>query len=725
MEKNMNKIFVKATEKFSETNSFVNAPYMRKSFTLDAVPDKAEISISGLGFYVLYVNGKDITKGHIAPYISNPDDYCYYDTYDMKELLTEGENVIGVILGNGMNNAPGGAVWDFDTAEFRSAPRMALEASIEVKGEVIRFTAIDGFTTSPSPLVFDDLRLGEIYDARLEKAGWNLPGFDDSDWSSVMRAETPRGKLKLCEAEPIRVINELKPVEIFREGDAFVYDFGVNCAGVPKLKVKGECGQKITLWHGEMLWEGKFHNANICFSTKTRPYYLEFNQTDRFFCSGNEDIYVPKFVYHGFRYIKVEGITEAQATKDLLTYLVMSSDVKRIGGFECSDERINTLYKMVDTANRSNLFYFPTDCPHREKNGWTGDAAMSAEQMLLQYDLTATYSEWLNNIVAAQNSEGAIPGIVPTSGWGFAWGSGPTWDQVLFRLPYVLYKFRGVTEPIIQCAHAMMSYFEFVLKKRNADGLIAFGLGDWVPVGKNSSQYDAPLELTDTVAVMEMARAAAEMFEVVGYTHNARYAKGIFEELRATVREKLIDTETGLVKGACQSSQAIALYYGLFEENEKPLAKDLLVKFIHDKDDTFDCGFIGMHAIFQVLSDFGESDLAFKMITRDKFPSYTLLIEEGITALPEQFRQFDGPYLHSLNHHFLGDISRWFVTKLCGLDVIDSTTVRIKPLPPASITHASAYYMLPRGEVRVSWHRDQNGAIKLEYTVPDGVTVVK
>lgn len=720
----MKKQFIKATEKYTELDSHVPAPYLRRSFTLTKAPVKAEISISGLGFYVLYVNGVDVTKGHIAPYISNPDHVCYFDTYEVSNLLTAGENVIGVILGNGMNNAPGGAVWDFQLADFRSTPRLALEFSSEAEGESVSFSADEQFLTHPSPILFDDLRLGEIYDARLEIEGWSLPGFDASDWKPAMKAECPRGKMKKCECEPIRVIKELKPISIIRDGDAFIYDFGVNSAGVPRLTVKGEAGQTITLWHAEELDSGKLYNDNIRFSTEKFPYYKEYNQTDRFICSGKADVYVPRFLYHGFRYIKVEGITEKMATPDLLTFLVMSTDVKRIGGFKCSDERINKLYEMVDNANRSNLYYFPTDCPQREKNGWTGDAAISAEQMILQYDLTNLYSEWLVSIRGAQDEKGAIPGIVPTGGWGFAWGSGPSWDQVLFRLPYVLYKFRGETKVIRDNAHAMMRYLEFALTKRQESGLIAFGLGDWVPVNKKSSEYDAPLELTDTVAVMEMARAAEEMFSAIGYTHNARYAEGIYKELRERIRNELIDKDTKVVKGECQSSQAIALYYGVFNDDEREAAFSHLLRFIHAKDDTFDSGFIGLHCVFHVLSDFGESELAFKMITRDRFPSYTLLIEEGHTALPEQFKEFEGPYRLSMNHHFLGDVSRWFVTKLAGLEVLDSKTVRIKPCPVSSIDCAEAYYELPSGKVSVKWQRLASGEVDVSYEAPEGVKII-
>ena len=719
----MQKNFIKATEEYTTLESHVPAPYLRRSFELKSAPLSAKISVCGLGFYVLYINGENITKGHIAPYVSNPDHICYYDVYDITDKLRAGENVIGVILGNGFLNCVGGKVWDFDAADYRSSPMLALELECKSNTETVKISADESFRTHPSPITFDDLRLGESYDARLELDGWSMPNFDDSDWSPAILAKAPKGVMKECTAEPIDVIKELVPVSITREGDAFLYDFGINSAGVSQLHIKGKSGQTLTLWHGETLVDGKFHNDNIRFFYDYCDYYEKYNQTLRYTCRGGEETYSPFFHYSGFRYVLVEGITEEQATKELLTFKVMSSDVKTVGGFNCSDERINTLFEMVKNADRSNLYYFPTDCPHREKNGWTGDASMSADHTSLIFDVEKSYREWLCNVRAAQTDAGVLPGIVPTAGWGFKWGNGPAWDSALFNLPYVLYKFRGCKEVIEENASAMVKYLEYVMTRRSDDGTIAIGLGDWVPVGKRSSKYDAPLALTDSIMVMDMARKASEMFSSAGYTEKAEFAESIYSEMRKTIRRELVDSETMLVKGDCQSSQAISLYYGVFDECEKELAFSHLLRQIHAKDDTFDCGFIGMHCIFHVLSDFGESELAFKMITRDRFPSYTLLIERGQTALPEHFQPFDAPYKESYNHHFLGDIGRWFMTRLAGLNVIDSTTVEIAPCPVSGISFAEAYYELPKGKVSVRWSKDESGNINTEYHAPVGVNV--
>ena len=722
----MKRNFIRATENYCTTETHVAAPLLRRTFTVASPIAKAELSVCGLGFYRLFINGKEITKGHIAPYVSNPDHICYYDTYNVTDGLTVGENVIGVILGNGFQNCFGGAVWDFEKADFRGAPKLALEfCATDVNGEQIAFEADERFKTAPSPILFDDLRLGEIYDAREEKEGWCRVGFDDSEWQSALRAETPRGELRLCDAEPIRVLREIAPVSITKQGDAYLYDFGVNTAGVCRLTVNAERGQKITLWHGELLKGGEFYNDNIRFKLEKYPFYADYNQTIRYIASGKgRETYTPSFSYQGFRYVLVEGITEAQATAELLTYLVMSSDIKTVGGFFCSDERVNKLCEMVINADRSNFFYFPTDCPHREKNGWTGDASMSADHMALLYDVERSWRVWLDNIRKAQNDAGALPGIIPTSGWGFHWGNGPTWDSVLFNLPYMLYKFRGNTEVIRENAHAMMRYLSYILTRRSADGTVAIGLGDWVPVGKKASAYDAPLSLTDSVMVMDMARKASEMLEAIGYTHEKEYAEGIFEEMREAIRRELVDLDTMTVKGECQSSQCIPLYYGVFDRDEEQRAFDRLVEFIEAKNNTFDCGFIGMHTIFHVLSKFGRSDLAYKMIMGKEYPAYGHFLEIGETAIPESFMP-DPINAGSHNHHFLGDIIRWFTFNIAGMEIIDSKTVKIAPADIDGIDFAEAWYDLPSGRVTVRWDRDEKGGKNIEVTAPDGVNVIK
>ena len=721
----MKKQFICATKERCTFEKYIPAPFLRKTFELNEIGEKAEISICGLGFYVLYINGKNITKGALAPYISNPDHLCYYDTYDVTQYLQKGKNAVGIILGNGFYNPFGGVVWDFDKAEWINPPCVSLEFKI---GDDILFESDESFKTCSSPIIFDELRMGEYYDANKEIPNWNMPSFDDSNWDNAYYAPVPRGKLTLCNAEPICITKEIKPVNIIKQDDDYIYVFGENNAGVCTLKIKAEKGQRIELFHGEMVTDGRFDNYSTIFDRDDAPFYPEYSQKDIYIAKGEGiEEYTPSFTYHGFRYVLVKGIGKEQATKDLLTYKVMSSDLKEIGGFSCSDETVNTLFEMVKRSDRSNFYYFPTDCPHREKNGWTGDISMSADHMILLYDVKKSFREWLKNLRAAQIESGQIPVIVPTCDWGYGWGTGPAWDSVLFNLPYLLYKIRGCTEVIEECAPTMVAYLDYVLKKRNDDGTVAYGLGDWCPVGKAEHQYNVPLEVTDTVMVMDMARKMSEMLNAIGNTHQAEFAKNVYDDLKNTIREKLIDKETMTVKGRSQSGQAMALYYGVFEKEEELKAFDVLMEIIRANNNNFDSGFLGLHVLFHILSKFGQSELAFNMVTKKDFPSYAYLIERGETTLVEMQR--DDDYRRgSHNHHFFGDIARWFMTSIAGLNVIDSTTVTIRPCFIKSLTHASAFYELPDGRVDVSWEREGDkinlnvscsSKIKYDIVIPD------
>ena len=252
------KCFIKATNEFNTPQKFVAAPFFRKVFTVSETAE-AQIKIGSCGFYKLFINGENITKGALAPYISNPDDIVYFDRYTVK--LNEGENVIGIMLGNGFVNNPAGWVWEFDKAKFRSAPSFALEL---VCGDIV-IESDESFKTAPSPITFDDYRYGEHYDANLELDGWNTAGFNDSNWRNAILAETPCGELRFCEAEPIVVTRELKPRSITKVDDGYLYDFGENCAGVCRLKVNGKKGQTINMRYGELLIDGKLDVEYIWF----------------------------------------------------------------------------------------------------------------------------------------------------------------------------------------------------------------------------------------------------------------------------------------------------------------------------------------------------------------------------------------------------------------------------------------------------------------------------
>ena len=743
---NFPKQFICATEEYSSYHDFVPAPYFRKVFVPGCTD--CRLRVTGLGFYRVWINGTEITKGLLAPYISNPDHIVYFDDYDLSPYIRSNvKNVLGFQLGNGMQNAPGGVIWDFDKASFRGSPRFAfmLETGTE------QTESDSSVKTAPSPLYFDDLRAGVRYDARREIAGWNLPEFDDGDWKNALLCEAPKGECRICEAVPVLPTGVELRAESVRPGrlhdytprgdvekmtvpedaadgrEGYLYDFGHNNAGTVRLRIKGRPGQRVVLQYGELLTDGEMDYSNINF------YPDGFSQRDVYICGGGEEVFEPPFTYHGFRYCLVMGIDEEQAVPDLLTYIVCTSAPEKKGTFRCSDDTANRLYEMCEASDRANFYYYPTDCPHREKNGWTGDAALSAEHMLMTMNVGVSYREWLRNIRAAQKESGMLPGIIPTFDWGYQWGNGPAWDAALIFIPYFTYRYTGDTQILTENADAILRYLHYAEGKRDENGLLAYGLGDWCPIG---GKVKPSLKFTDSVTIIACAGMAAFIFDVLGKTEAKEYALRLRDGLRVSVRESLIDRTACIADTDCQTSQAMALFYGLFDENEKEKATAHLIDMIHKNGDFLDTGILGARVIFHVLSEAGESGLAWKMITRKEYPSYGAFVGFGETTIPEAFG-LPGEWFYSHNHHVFCDIKNWFISSVAGLrynpDGRDHKHAVIKPAFIGGLAFAEASYASPSGEIFVRWDRTGNGAdihvrtaegITAEVVLPDGTHIM-
>jgi alpha-L-rhamnosidase len=614
-----------------------------------------------------------------------------------------------VWLGNGIQNNPGGYVWDFDTAPWVAAPCLGCRLTFSDR----TIESDESFRVAPSPLLMDDFRWGEVYDANRELPGWNAPGFDDGDWRIAQGCPRPSGRLVPCDCEPIAVIREIPPVSIEREPDGWRYDFGVNTAGVCRMNITGRPGQRVELYHGELLANGRFDNGNLNFHRSD----LDVNvQRDVYTCRGGEECYEPVFTYHAFRYVLVKGLEDHQAVPSLLTLIEFHSALAERGRFECSDPIVNQIQEITLRSDLSCFHYFPNDCPHREKNGWTADAALSCEQMLINLAPEKSLRQWLHAIRMAQDERGALPGIVPTGGWGFAWGNGPAWDNVLFYLPYFMYQYRWDDAVLRENAHAMLRYLQYIGTKRDAEGLYAVGLGDWCPAGREADDYKAPLRVTDTILVADLAHKAAEMFAASGLTREEAFARDLYIETRAAFRQRLIDRASLMAEGACQTSQAMALFYGMFEPEETGRAFERLLELVHAADDHLDVGVLGGRVLFHVLTAYGHSELAYHLITRPDFPSYGDWVARGATTLWEEFLKEGSPTPYSRNHHFWGDVSGWFYRALGGIRV-SFRRVDIRPAFVPPLTEVRCEHVTPAGTTRVHWTRD-DGAVMLRVEAP-------
>ena len=716
------KSFIKATESYCTLENKVPAPYLRRGFDVKSQLTSATLIITGLGFYKTFVNGTEITKGHMAPYRSNIDHYIYYDKYDITDKLKGGKNALGIILGNGMRNAWGGFIWDFDKAVFRGAPITAFSLELLYSDGTKETIVSDTETrTAPSPIFYDDVHTGEGFDARLDIPNWNSPEFDDSTWAQALTAEAPRGDAKICEAEPIRVRNRIKPINIFKCGESFVYDFGINSSGVCELKINGSNSQELVLQYFEEPVDGKPFLNNLRFRS------CDTVQEDRYICKGGEtEKYIPSFTYHGFRYVEVSGITDQQATEELLTYLEMSSDIEKAGSFVCSDETVNKIQEATVRSDYSNFWYFPTDCPQREKNGWTGDASLSAEQMLYNMKPENSFKEWLRNIYKAMSDKGEIPGIIPTAEWGYlkdkAIYNGPSWDAAIVNISYYMYIYRGDTEVLRELSVPLMRYLNYLFSKLNEKGTIAIGLGDWCQVREPGNEWGFPSvsnEVTDTITTFDIANKAALIFGVLGQTEQKQFAEMLALRVRKAFRENLIAFDTMTVEGETQSGQAMAIYYGLFEDDEKPAAFERLLEFIGRRGGHFHGGVLGGRVIYRLLAENGEAELAYNMITRPDFPSYGNWIIRGATTLWEEFYPEKGEgdlvRISSHNHHFWGDVSAWFYRYLAGININptrqDANNINIEPVFIEKLDFVKASYAAKDGTVMVAWKRKGNTVI--------------
>lgn len=739
------KRFIKASDESCSFEKHVNAPYFRRKFCLDFLPERSEITICGLGFYELYINGVNVTKGPLAPYIANTDDICYYDNYDITEYLKRGENVIGILLGNGFRNPFGGVVWDFEKSAHIGPLCTAIYLECFSNGKNFSLETDEKFKTHSSPVLFDDIRMGCRYDARLEIEGWNLPGFDDSDWNFAILCDTPKGEARLCESEPIYIRREIKPISVkhydslafardttapgaaadtksIRE-NVYVFDFGINTAGVTELRINGRPGQKITIRHAEYLVDEEFDIQTTIFLTpERRKVYYEYGQCDVYICRGGEEVFTPRFKYDGFRYAYVEGLLPEQINDNTLTCLEMTSKLKQRASFVSSNHILSRLQQMTEQADRSNFFYFPTDCPHREKNGWTGDASLSAEQFLLNFDCSTSLKEWLRNIKKAQNAEGAIPGIVPTGGWGFEWGNGPVWDAVIVNLPYYIYKYEGDITAFSENADAIYKYLKYAASRRDERGLVEYGLGDWVdPFEREKGKITAPLVVTDSVTIFDISVKAAKLFKVAKMFEEAEWTENFAAQMRTSIREHLID-ESNVAFGNCQTCQAMMLGTGVFNSDEIKEARENLIQIIHRDGDINTCGVVGIRYLFHTLADADEIDLAYKIITGTTRTCFGYWVEKGFTSLCESFQDLNSPLVDSRNHHFFGDISSFMIRKITGIcpnpELSDINSFVINPHIPSDLKYAGGSYQRADGALTCSFERKDSG-ICFNISVPN------
>ena len=669
----------------------------------------ATLTITAVGLYRLFLNGKELNKSYFAPYMSNPDQLVVRDKYDVGGMLKRKDNVLCVLLGNGFVNNNDLDIWLNQTAPYRSAPKFALEICAD--GKTIVQTD-EGFAVADSPITFDDFRCGERYDARLEIVDV-LTSTDIEGFEHVTVVEPPKGEVVANKVQPIVLGKPKKAVRIAKTKQGYLYDFGVNGTGVCKLNLlTAESGQQIDMYFAEEV-DG---NCELdCRSISFDKTIAEYNQHDVYVCKYGAQTYMPSFTWHGFRYCEVRGLSDKQATPEAVTFVSTSTEIPQVCEFSCDNDTVNNLVDMTLQSDKSNFVFYPYDCPHREKNGWTADAAISAEQMLYSFDAKDSMAQCLLQIRNAQRPNGELPGIVPTTGWGFDWGNGPAWDSVLVELPYQLYRMYGDESVVKDNAEAIGKYFDYVASRLNADGLADFGLGDWAQSFSNVEwEFDTPVEITDTLTLVNLADKVAVMFDAVGLPSKK------FVDFRETLVQRFRKEyiRSGKLTTKTQTALAMALQNGVFNDYESSAAYAELLADIHAQNDHFRVGVVGYKYLFETLAEHGDQNLCFKLIMQSSFPSYGYWLEQGATTLWECFysvhrdengnlaRKDGSTRMPSFNHHFWGGILTWFYKYIGWLDVVDSDTVEIVPTFIDGVNNAKISYVRNGQSISVEWARN-------------------
>lgn len=693
-----------------EKENIYSAPQFRQTFQVTKKMVQARLYISGIGYNVPLLNGQRIGDHLLDPAFTRYDKSVLYSTYDVSENIRPGENVLGVVLGNGWYNMFTKDVWGFDHAPWRNEP--ALLAQLEIifeDGSKQIIVSDESWKVAPGPIVFNSIRQGESYDAGKETPGWDKAGFDDKRWYQPQEVGGPAGKLKAQMIQPVKATEHLVPKTITQpQPGLYVFDLGKNIAGFAELKIEAPAGTEITLRYGERLSkDGRVDQQDIGQHVENH-----IVQTDKYICKGKGiEIWHPSFVYHGFQYIEVNGLP-GKPGKETITGIILHTAMESAGSFDCSNKLFNSIQQAALNSYQSNFMGYPTDCPQREKNGWTGDAHLAAEMGLYNFKGQNAYTKWLGDIADEQRPSGEVPAIIPTSGWGYFWGNGPAWDNALILIPWYLYQYSG-DQRILQQMYPHIKLYVDYLGTKADNHLIKIGLGDWAP-----AKTKTPAEVTSTAYYYVDAVLLSKMAGIFGNALDQKKYTALANQIKEAFNKQYYH-ENGIYDQGSQTALACAIYQGLSDDHlEKTVSA--LVSAVKDRDDHLDCGILGTKYLLHALSDHGRSDVAYKIVNQRTFPGWGNWIEQGATTLWEQW---DGSESH--NHIMFGDVSAWFYKNLAGISPDSAQPgfkrILFQPYFSEDLTWVKAIHQSMYGEIAADWTRENN-YIKYKITIPANTT---
>lgn len=695
------------------------APYFRKGFEAKKKIRSARAYIAVGGLYELSINGQTVGNHRLDPMYTRFDRRTLYVAHDVTALLKEGKNAIGVLLGNGWYNHQSTAVWYFHEAPWRNRPTFCLDLRITYSdGSVETIASGKDWKTALSPVIFNSIYTAEHYDARLEIPGWNQPDFDDKKWNSVIFRAAPSTNVVSQLMHPVRNVEEIGVKSLRKINDTtYLFDLGRNISGVSSLRVRGEAGTRIRLKHSERLTtEGRADMSNIDVHYRPTDDTDPF-QVDIFILGGKgEEQFMPRFNYKGFQYVELSSSTPLSLTESSLKGYFMHSDLPTLGKVQSSNPTLDKTWFATNNSYLSNLFGYPTDCPQREKNGWTGDAHIASETGLYNFDGITVYEKWLADHRDEQQPNGTLPSIVPTSGWGYEWGNGPDWTSTIAIIPWNVYLFYGDSRLLKDCYDNLKRYVDCITTHpQSKDGLTSWGLGDWVPV-----KSKAPVELTSSIYYYVDANILANAAKL--FNQKADYEKysALANRIKAAINAKYLNTSTGIYGNGTQTELSAPLHWGIVPTELKAKVAANLAARVKADNAHLDVGLLGTKTILNALSDNGYADLAYQIAAQEDFPSWGWWIKNGATTLYENW-PIDAKSDISMNHIMFGEIGAWYYKALGGIKPDPSSpgfkNISLNPHFVAGLDRFSASFKTPQGELVSSWEKTAEGT-KYKVVVP-------
>jgi hypothetical protein len=698
-------------------------PLFRRGFHAKGPVAKATLMISGLGQFEAHVNGANVTEALLTPGWSDYRKRVYYDTYDVSPMVRQGDNVLGVMLGNGMYNVvkTPGRYTKFEG----SFGVLKLIAALHVQyadGSAEDVVSDDAWKTSPGPITFNSIYGGEDYDARLEQAGWDMPGFADGAWGSVKVVDGPGGMLQPETIEPVKAFERFAPVKVTHPKDGVtVYDLGQNFAGWPELEVRGERGTAIKMVAGELL------DKDGLVTQRSANAYPDAQNSFTYVLRGGvmAESWHPRFSYYGFRYVQVEQSGGA-ATELKVSGRFLHDAVRVDGSFSSSDELMMGIHRLIDRAIYSNMVSVLTDCPHREKLGWLEQTHLAAASMMVNYGLQSLYAKISDDIEDAQQPTGFVPDIAPEypvfSG-GFR--DSPEWGSAVVLSAWTAYEFYGDLTPLQKHYGSMQRYAAY-LQSKTQDGLLLYGLGDWYDIGPGAPGVSKLTSkgVTATATFYELLVDMQQIAKLLGKDDDATRYAAQAAALRQVFNARYFHADTNQYDTGSQTANAMPLAVGLVPEQARAAVLANLVADIRKHDNHVTAGDVGFHYVVRALTDGRRSDVLYDMLSRTDKPSYGDQLAHGATALTEAW---DADPRSSQNHFMLGHVEEWFYRGLAGIDFDLSRPVGqqilIQPSIVGTMQNAGARFDSKLGRIVSVWSREGD-QVSLEMAVPVNAVLI-